>query len=409
MTIQSIPAGGALAAQAAASAAEAAASVEPGLRALVVAGIAAAHAEAVDRDARYPAEAMAAAKQQRLLGLTVPRELGGEGASLAAAADVCYALGRACASTAMIYAMHLTKVACIVDHGRGQPWQEGLLRRLCAEQLLLASSTTEGQGGGNVRSSAAAIERDGDAVTLDRAATVISYGAEADGIVTTARRAPDAAASDQVLAVFLKEDYTLERLSGWETLGMRGTSSIGFRLRARGGADQILAVPYARIHAESMTPVSHILWSSAWAGIAAGAVERAQAFTRQAARGAGGQMPPGAAHYGRAAASLRSLRALITEGIARYAAAGEAGSLGSLDFQTAITMLKVDTSELALAAVSSAMRACGLAGYRQDGPFSIGRALRDILSAPIMIHNDRITANLAATALLSTVPASLRD
>ncbi|MFE1601014.1 acyl-CoA dehydrogenase family protein [Methylobacterium sp. ID0610] len=384
-------------------------SIEPGLRALIVAGIAAAHAEAVDRDGRFPAEAIEAAKAQRLMGLTVPVALGGEGASLATAADVCYALGRACASTAMIYAMHLTKVACIVGHGIGQTWQEALLERLCREQLLLASSTTEGQGGGNLRSSAAAIERDGEAIILDRAATVISYGAEADGVVTTARRAPDAAASDQVLAVFLKEDYALERLSGWETLGMRGTRSFGFRLRARGRPEQVLAVAYPTIHAETMTPVSHILWSSAWAGIAAGAVERAQAFVRQAARGAGGQMPPGDAQYGKAASSLRTLRGMIAQGLDRYAAAGEARALGSLDFQTAITMLKVETSELALATVSSAMRACGLAGYRQDGPFSIGRALRDILSAPIMIHNDRITANLAGTSLLATVPASLRD
>ncbi|GJD47474.1 putative acyl-CoA dehydrogenase fadE25 [Methylobacterium crusticola] len=383
---------------------------EPALRALVVAGIAAAAAEAVDRDARFPAEALAAARAQRLLGLLVPVELGGEGLGLGGVADVTYALGRACASTAMIFAMHQTKVACLVDHGRGQPWHDALLRRLCAEQLLLASSTTEGQGGGNVRSSAAAIEPDGAHVTLERAASVISYGAQADGVVTTARRGPDAASSDQVLAVFLKEDYALERLSGWETLGMRGTCSAGFRLRARGLPEQVLPVPYQTIHAETMTPVSHILWSSAWAGIAAGAVERAQGFTRQAARQAGGQMPPGAAHYGRAAASLKTLRALVAAALDRYrAASAEPRALASLDFQTAITMLKVETSELAVASVTSAMRACGLAGYRQDGAFSVGRALRDILSAPIMIHNDRIVANLAATSLMATVPGSLRD
>ncbi len=36
--------------------------------------------------------------------------------------EVCYTLGRACASTAMIFAMHQTKVACLVRHGRGNPW-----------------------------------------------------------------------------------------------------------------------------------------------------------------------------------------------------------------------------------------------------------------------------------------------
>jgi len=57
----------------------------------------------------------------------------------------------------------------------------------------------------------------------------------------------------------------------------------------------------------------------------------------------------------------------------------------------------------------SAMQACGLAGYRNDGEFSMGRHLRDILSSPIMISNDRILANAAAAALLGGTPASLRD
>ncbi|MBV9079278.1 MAG: acyl-CoA/acyl-ACP dehydrogenase [Methylobacteriaceae bacterium] len=379
-----------------------------GARAAAVAEIAAAHAEAVDREARFPAEAVAALKSQRLLGAGIPIELGGEGASVRMLAEVCFTLGRACASTAMIYAMHQTKVACLVRHGRGDPWRDHLIRRVAEEQLLLASSTTEGQGGGNVRFSAAAIVREGEAVTLERAATVISYGAEADGIVTVARRDPEAAASDQVLCVFLKSDYTLERLNGWETLGMRGTCSNGYRLVARGRPEQVLAARYGEVHNHTMTPVSHLLWSSSWTGIAAGAVERAQAYTRTAMRGAGGVAPPGAVHYARAVSSLNQARALIRQGLDRFEAAGQdSAALSALDFQTAITMLKVEVSELAVATVSSAMRANGLAGYRQDGAFSVGRALRDILSAPVMIHNDRILANLATATLMSPVAASL--
>ena len=49
---------------------------------------------------------------------------GGEGASIADVVDVCYALGRACASTAMIYAMHQTKVACLVRHGQASAWHQ---------------------------------------------------------------------------------------------------------------------------------------------------------------------------------------------------------------------------------------------------------------------------------------------
>ena len=106
---------------------------------------------------------------------------------------MCYTLGRACSSTAMIFAMHQTKVACLVRHGTGSAWHETLMRRVAAEQLLLASSTTEGQNGGNIRFSAAAVERAGAEISLVRNATVISYGAQADGIVTIARRDNDAA------------------------------------------------------------------------------------------------------------------------------------------------------------------------------------------------------------------------
>jgi acyl-CoA dehydrogenase len=57
----------------------------------------------------------------------------------------------------------------------------------------------------------------------------------------------------------------------------------------------------------------------------------------------------------------------------------------------------------------SAMRACGLSGYRNDGDVSVGRHLRDALSAPIMINNDRILGNIATASLMSSVPATLRD
>ncbi len=375
-----------------------------------VAEIAAADANAVDAEGRFPAAAIEAIRKNRLLGLLVPVEFGGEGGSFGDVADACYRLGQACSATAMIFAMHHSAAACVIRHGKASAWHKNLLRRIADEQLLVASSTTEGQNGGNVRASAAPIEQDGDAIVLTRAATVISYGAEADLIATTARRAEDAAASDQVLATFFKSDYVLEPLSSWNALGMRGTTSAGFRLVARGAREQIVPEPYERIHAQTMQPVSHLLWASVWAGIAADAVARAQAFIRNAARQSGGLLPPGAAHFTKARSSLQMLRSLVAAGLARFeAAADDPQALATLDFQSATALTKVEASELAVATVLSAMRAAGLAAYRNDGEFTLGRHLRDVLSAPIMINNDRILANVANTSLMSGLPASLRS
>jgi acyl-CoA dehydrogenase len=191
---------------------------------------------------------------------------------------------------------------------------------------------------------------------------------------------------------------------------MRGTCSAGFELKAEGSSEQIFPEGYDKIHAQTMTPVAHLCWSSVWAGIAAAAVDRAQAFIRKAARGAGGQMPPGAAHFTSARMSLTKLRAMITSTLDTYAISEhDERALSSLDFQSSINLLKVEASELAVATVMSAMRACGLSGYRNDGDFTVGRQLRDVLSSPLMINNDRILSNIATASLMSGVPASLRD
>ena len=379
-------------------------------RTRAVADIAAAHAVAVDREAVFPIDAMAAAKRNGLLSLLVPRDLGGGGIALTDVADVCYTLGQACASTAMIVAMHQAALACVVRHHQTSEWHRRMLRRVAMEDLLLASSTTEGHGGGNVRSSSAALMRDVDAFTFERAATVMSYGAQADGIVTTARRDPDAAASDQALVVLLKGDYRLGPTGGWDTLGMRGTCSAGFALQARGGCEQILPVGYDKIHPQTMVPVSHLTWASVWTGIAAAAVSRAQMFVRTTKRRANGQMPPGAALFAKASASLGTLRGTVAAALARYERIQhDEWALGSLETQAAFNLFKVEVSELAVETVGTAMRACGLSGYRNDGEFGIGRHLRDVLSAPIMVHNERILANITTTALMGGVAGSLRD
>ncbi len=377
-------------------------------RARAAAEIAKVNAAAVDTEARFPTEAFAELRKQRLLGLQIPQALGGESATIAEIADICYILGQACSSAALIYAMHQIKIACIVRHYKNTTALERVLRRIASEQLLMASSTTEGQAGGNVRSSEAPVEHDGEQVTLERKATVISYAVEADGIVTTARRAADAAGNDQVLLVLLKADYTLERLQVWDTLGMRGTHSEGFTLRARAAAGQLMPEPYERIHAQTMVPFAHLLWGSVWAGIAAAAAGKAQGFIRHVVRQSNGQMPPGAAHFTQAVSTLRNLRGVLAASLRSYEAVmADEKAVSSMEFQATITLTKVQVSEMAVTTVLSSLRACGLSGYRNDTEFTIGRLLRDVLSAPLMISNDRILANLAATSLMTPLPVSI--
>ena len=105
-----------------------------------------------------------------------------------------------------------------------------------------------------------------------------------------------------------------------------------------------------------------------------------QIHAQGAARGR--RLPPGLPHFTKALANLRSLRALIAASLNRYEAiAHDPKALSAIDFQTAINLLKVDASELAVETVMAAMRATGLSGYRNDTDVS-DRPLRCAMCCP---------------------------
>ena len=64
----------------------------------------AVHASEVDRDSRFPVEAFDALKAEKLLSCYVPPELGGIGLDIVQVSRLCEALGRYCASSAMVWA-----------------------------------------------------------------------------------------------------------------------------------------------------------------------------------------------------------------------------------------------------------------------------------------------------------------
>jgi acyl-CoA dehydrogenase len=365
---------------------------------LTVSRVAAEHADAVDRANSVPDQALAALRTEGMLSLLISPSLGGQGRSLSQVAAVCHALARSCGSSAMILAMHQIQVACVVAHGQHSDWHRSLLQRLCREQLLLGSVTSEAGTGGNIHASICSIEMVEGRLALAKDATTISYGSRSDALLITARRSRDAAPSDQVMVVGLRDDYALERTSSWDALGMRGTCSEGFKLRMRGDPEQILPAPFADIASQTMLPVSHLLWSSVWLGIAADAVARARNYLRQQARNGRGALSPGAHRLARGVGLLQLMQSRLSMALKDYEAAFSAGPRPlPLGFTADMNNLKTSISELCLEVVQHAFMVCGINAYKNGSEFSLGRHFRDLLSAPIMINNDRMlesTGNL---------------
>ena len=121
--------------------------------------VAATHADEVDRDARFPHETIDALREAGALGAHVPERFGGGGMSLDAIALGCFALGRRCSSSAMVFAMHQIQVGTIVRHLDGAPW----FRVLSARAQRPAAPDRLGHVRGRYRWRHGPIDRRGDA------------------------------------------------------------------------------------------------------------------------------------------------------------------------------------------------------------------------------------------------------
>ena len=70
------------------------------------------NAESVDSEGSFPEASIEALAQEGFLGLTVAPEFGGMGQNLRVACAVLDEISQRCASTGMVYLMHLCGVAC---------------------------------------------------------------------------------------------------------------------------------------------------------------------------------------------------------------------------------------------------------------------------------------------------------
>jgi acyl-CoA dehydrogenase len=307
----------------------------------------------------------------------------------------------------MIFAMHQIQVACITRHAGRSPWFAGYLKRLVSEQRLIASATSEAGTGGDIRHSIAALRPESDApgalLRFEKNATTISYGAHADDLLTTVRRGPEADNGDQVAVLTHLPMMTVKPAGQWDTLGMRGTCSPGFEIEAVCSEEQVLADPFSKIAAETMVPFSHILWAHVWLGLSTDAFERARNFVLRQARQTPGVTPPSALRLSELASHMAAFRAAVENATAEYSdliARNECAACSTIGYAVRMNNLKIAASEAAVEACQRALRVCGILGYRNGGPFSVGRALRDAYSAALMIANDRLHATNASLLLV---------
>lgn len=361
--------------------------------------VVAVHAADVDRLGRFPQESVDAFRRHGLLSAAVPASHGGPGLGMRQLGQLCAVIAGACGSSGMVLAMHYSQLGTLVRHGIGTPFFDQYLRELVVRQYLLASITSEVGTWGNTRTSICALKHDARRVTLTKEATTGSYCAHADAILVTCRRDADAPQSDQVLVFVRPGDYVLTQTTTWDSMGMRGTCSPGFRIDIDAPVEQIVPGSFADSAAQSMVPYSHILWSSLWTGIAADAVNKAAGVVRAAARRTPGEVPQTARQLADAIADLQSMRnnwQSVADDFDDAESRNARQELLKMSWSLKLNSLKIDCSEKAHQLVHQALQIIGLPAYKNDSALSLGRHYRDALSASLMITNERVRGKSAA-------------
>jgi len=219
----------------------------------ILAGRAAGH----DAEDTFVADNFMELRRRRLFSAPVPTELGGGGASPPEMCEVLRTLAHGCSSTALAFAMHTHQVLIPAWRWRhdGAP-TDGLLRRIAANELILASS-----GGSDWLAGSGKAEKVEGGYRVN-ARKIFASGSPAADLFSTMAVYDDPAEGPTVLHFMVPFDADGVRIhDNWRTLGMRATGSHDVTL-------QDVFVPDASVGVRRPSG----RWSHAWHIVAAMAI-----------------------------------------------------------------------------------------------------------------------------------------
>jgi len=352
-------------------------------------------AAGVDRDAVFPAESIAALGAGGLLGLNVPQAYGGAGEGLRTAAAVIDAIAQRCASTAMVYLMHLCGTACYA----AAPDKTGpLLRDAAAGRHLSTLAFSEKGSRSHFWAPVSRASSNGNgAATISAEKSFVTSAGHADGYVVSTLAHGAASPLESTIYLVLEKDRGVSVAGPWRGLGMRGNASAPMTLEsvavaddraltAKGkGLDMMLGV---------VLPLFQVGSAAVGVGIAEAAVQATIAHVTHA-------------RFEESNTSLRDLPTLRAQ-IARMrietdrARAHLAAVLDSLESPGPATQLmvleaKASGTETAAEVTELAMRTCGGAAFA--GAHGIERLFRDARAPIVMAPTSDVAYEFIGRAL----------
>ena len=339
-----------------------------------------------DRESRFPRGTFRKFGAEGFPGAAVPREYGGQGLGTLAYCLLCEELGRLGAGTIHNGIYQTQKM--LLDHG-SEALKKTYLPGLCSGEIHAATAISEPEMGSSFARMQTAAVRDGGGYRIDGIKTHINDAAEARLINVLAK-------TEMGPSVFLLETPAegFEVVEKLDPMGLRSSPiyTIAFRgcwipethrLGAEGDGLSVFI---------STFNFSRLGNASTFIGMAREALERAWDFARRREIGRQRVADFQGIRWMAAELQTRLEAAVLLRDKAAHAeeTGGDAGGLSA--------MSKYYAGEMAVDAISSAIRVLGSHGCYRDTPFE--RLLRDVKSLEIAGGTPEIMKNIIANQLL---------
>ena len=338
-------------------------------------------ARRTDAEGKWPERSVKILAESGLLGLTMPQEAGGAGAGMREFAEITEKIAAHCASTAMIYLMHVCGAQVIA--ASSSPRRADLLKQITFGRAVATLAFSERGSRSHFWAPVSRALPNNRGVILNCDKSFVTSAGYADYYIVSSGALDGTSVLESTLYLVEKNSPGVQWGGAWNGVGLRGNAS-GPMLIRNCHIDESARLTKEGEGFKAMMEVALPWFQIGSSAVSIGIAEAAFASTVAHTSSAkfehlnetlASGVPGIRARLARMRLSIDSTRAYLDHTLTRIAK-------GSSDLMVFVLGCKATAAEMALDVTDSAMRACGGAAFSRD--LSIERNFRDARAASVM-------------------------
>ena len=338
-------------------------------------------ARRTDAEGKWPEQSMKTLAESGMLGLTLPQEAGGGSAGMRKFAEVTERIAAHCASTAMIYLMHVCGAQTIA--ASASPRRAEILQKMASGKAVATLAFSEKGSRSHFWAPVSRAAQNSRGVVLNCDKSFVTSAGHADYYVVSSLAVDAKGPVDSTLYLVEKNASGIELGDSWNGIGLRGNASAPMAIRnchidenarltkeGEGFAAMMQVVlPWFQIGSAAVSiGIAEASFTAAVAHAGSAKLEHLNASLASA-------VPGIRARLAQMRLAIDSARGYLDQTLTRI-------EKGAPDVMLFVLGAKATAAEMALRVTDEAMRVCGGAAFSRD--MTIERNFRDARAASIM-------------------------